>query len=84
MEFTVSVSEQRGDEWSWWALWARGIDGQRFRPIDDPGTSVGKANSCDHTARSNLKWELVALDGGLSVCRMVLLPSFGQGIKPRL
>lgn len=49
-------------------LWRpRGIDGQRYRPIaiDDP--VVEKANSCNHTAWSNLKWKLEVLDGAESV-----------------
>lgn len=45
--------------WYWWT---------KIQAYTIPGTSAGKANSCNHTARSNLKWKLVPLDG-LSVCR---------------
>lgn len=58
MEFTVSVSAQRGDEWSWWALWAPAIDGQRcrlYRGRDDPVALLG-TNSCNHAAWPSVKW----------------------------
>lgn len=63
---------------------ARGIDGQRYRPIDDPGTSLVEANSCNHAAWSHLKWKLVPLDGAQACPVQDDSVSFTVGIKTRL
>lgn len=59
MEFTVSISRQRGDEWRrlvGFTLKARGFNGPRIRAIDDPKTAIILHGHVK-------KWKFVPQDG---------------------